>query len=886
MNKRLTAIIRARITDFKKKMAEVKAISEASASSITKRVDANTRNFTRKMAKVKKEEDLQRKRSPVLIAIEARTQKFTQGINKSAHILQSFAILGQHTIGGVLTSVFSAGIPVIASMGTAIASLGPILGVAAGGALGLASGLGAASAGVLGFGAVAIPTLSKVFKAESSIKKAQDAVNNAATNKAREKAIDKLNAQWASLSKSEVTAVSNLESFKVFWANMTKQFQNPVFDIFAGGLQAVTTILQKSQPIIAGSVKAVNTLVNSLNQSLNSPDIEEFFEWLGRSAGPALVSFGKIAGNTLRGIFNLFVAFDPLAKNMETGLQNLTKRFAEWTSGLKTSDKFQAFITYVETNGPKLLNIVGNITDGLVGMFTGFAPTSANMITGLEKLTAKFKTWGQTLSQNKAFQNFIDYVQTNGPHVIALIGNLSDNISDLAKGMAPLGASVLKAINHFLKWTDAMMGAHPALAKVLGVVISLTGALRIALPFITTWRTAFGTGQDLLRFADAISDLIIKIGELSLAMISSADDFITKWVAMGAEATKNAAIAAGAWAKTTGKQTALAVASMAKASATFIAKWVAMGAKSLAAAARIATAWLISMGPIPIIIAAIVALVALVVLNWGKIKSVTITVFNAVWSFIKKVWNSIKSVFTTVVGAIKNFLSSAWNAIKKVTTTVFTAIWSFLKSIWSKTAGWIASKAEAIWSSIKSAWDKAENFLKNINLVTVGKHIITGLINGIKNEGKKLWGTVKSIAGSISDGFMHFMHMGSPSRLMRDTIGKWIVQGIGIGMIKNVKSVISAARQVSLAATPNLTDFSMPQTTDVNGGLQKLRIASSFSKKTNTPAPQPPPSDSQGTNGGYAIINIGGYEAKGVITYITDEQARQEKRSSRFGGRR
>ena len=52
-----------------------------------------------------------------------------------------------------------------------------------------------------------------------------------------------------------------------------------------------------------------------------------------------------------------------------------------------------------------------------------------------------------------------------------------------------------------------------------------------------------------------------------------------------------------------------------------IAKWVVLGVQALIHAAKVALAWLISLGPIALVVAAVIAAVALIIANWDKVES-------------------------------------------------------------------------------------------------------------------------------------------------------------------------------------------------------------------------------------------------------------------------
>ncbi|PNB49923.1 hypothetical protein C1X64_35905, partial [Pseudomonas sp. GW456-E7] len=91
----------------------------------------------------------------------------------------------------------------------------------------------------------------------------------------------------------------------------------------------------------------------SMNAAFKDNDMRRFIDYMNKNAGQAFVTFGKIAGNVLRTVMNLIVAFGPLGNDMSASLEKATASWVKWSANLGSSKKFQTFIEYVKTNGPK-----------------------------------------------------------------------------------------------------------------------------------------------------------------------------------------------------------------------------------------------------------------------------------------------------------------------------------------------------------------------------------------------------------------------------------------------------------------------------------------------------------------------------------------------------
>lgn len=88
----------------------------------------------------------------------------------------------------------------------------------------------------------------------------------------------------------------------------------------------------------------------------------------------------------------------------------------------------------------------------------------------------------------------------------------------------------------------------------------------------------------------------------------------------------------------------------------------------------------------------------------------------------------------------------------------------------------------------------------------VGKDAIKGLENGMMAMEPALMATAKRIADSIKSTIKSALDIHSPSRVMRDEIGRWIPQGIALGIKDNAKAVYAElenmAGKMIIPATP------------------------------------------------------------------------------------
>ncbi len=82
----------------------------------------------------------------------------------------------------------------------------------------------------------------------------------------------------------------------------------------------------------------------------------------------------------------------------------------------------------------------------------------------------------------------------------------------------------------------------------------------------------------------------------------------------------------------------------------------------------------------------------------------------------------------------------------------------------------------------------------------VGIDVISGIANGIKDGVMQIGNVIKDAAGNMLSGFKAALGIHSPSRVMRDQVGKMISMGISMGIKDKSKDVTGAITTVSNAA--------------------------------------------------------------------------------------
>lgn len=269
-------------------------------------------------------------------------------------------------------------------------------------------------------------------------------------------------------------------------------------------------------------------------------------------------------------------------------------------------------------------------------------------------------------------------------------------------------------------------------------------------------------------------------------------------ILMGVNATVAGARVVGAWV-VSGAAALRGAATQALAAGRVVGAWALMAARSLVSAARMAASWLIALGPVGLIIAAVVGLVALIVANWDTVKRWTAAAWGWVWGKIKAVAIGIKAAVVALAVAVVNgwirlnarvraAVASAWNWVRNKISSVMTG---------ARNA--VTGSISRIGNAFVSIHVRARNALAGAGrwLLGAGRSVVTGLWNGIKSMGGWIAGKVKSWARTVIPGpIASALGIASPSRVTTAQ-GRWIARGLVQGLTGSGKQVRGAATKLA-----------------------------------------------------------------------------------------
>lgn len=154
-------------------------------------------------------------------------------------------------------------------------------------------------------------------------------------------------------------------------------------------------------------------------------------------------------------------------------------------------------------------------------------------------------------------------------------------------------------------------------------------------------------------------------------------------------------------------------------------------------------------------------------------------IINAGFKLITALVKALPQIIITIVKAIPKIITgiigALIGAIPKIITTGVKLLGSIIKNL----PQIIAKVITAIPTIIKALVDGFGDYVGD--MADIGLNLIKGLWNGIKDAGAWLRDKISGFFGGVVDSIKDFFGIASPSKLMRDQIGKFIAQGIWVG---------------------------------------------------------------------------------------------------------
>lgn len=732
--------------------------------------------------------------------------------------IRTFGTIFAQQVKGLMIASIQALIPVIAGLVPAIMAVLNAVGVLGGGVLGLAGAFSIAGAGAVAFGVMAISAIKTLKDGTLQVTKETQAYQSA------------------------------LNGVKSTWQDIIKQNQAQIFNTLANGLNTIKTALIALKPFISGVAQSMEQASQKvLKWAQNSQTAQKFFNIMNTTGVKTFDALLSAAGRFGDGLVNVFTQLAPLFLWVANGLDSLGQKFQNWVNSVAGQNAIQAFIEYTKTNLPKLGQIFGNVFSGIGNLMIAFGQNSSNIFDWLVKLTSQFRAWSEQVGQSQGFKDFISYVQENGPTIMQLIGNIVKALVAFGTAMAPIASKLLDFITNLAGFIAKLFETHPAVAQIIGVMGILGGVFWALMAPIAAVSSVLSNvfGMTLLNVVKRILDLTRITGLVSKAFGLLAGAFTSiSWPILAVVAVIGAFIGilvylwktnenfrktiTEAW---NGIKTAVSGAIQG------VVDWLTQLWGKIQSTLQPIMPILQMLGQIFMqVLGVLVIGIITNVMNiiQGLWTLITIA-FQAIGTVISVAVQIIVGLFTALIQLLTGDFSGAWETIKTTITNVLDTIWQYMQSVWDSIIGFLTgvmnralSMFGTSWSQI---WSTITNFVSNIwNSVTswfsrVASSIAEKMgqaLNFIITKGSEwvsnIWNTVTSFASKVADGFKRVVSnvgdgmsdaLGKIKSFFSDFLnaGAELIGKVAEGVANAAHKVVSAVGDAISSAWDSVTSF-------------------------------------------------------------------------------
>lgn len=224
--------------------------------------------------------------------------------------------------------------------------------------------------------------------------------------------------------------------------------------------------------------------------------------------------------------------------------------------------------------------------------------------------------------------------------------------------------------------------------------------------------------------------------------------------------------------------------------------------------------------------------------TWTNIKQFFVDIWNGITSFFSNVINSIKMAVSNFITTIINFFAHMANKAREMGTNFINNVVSFMQQLPGKIKQYLDSAInnlktwvtqmgqkgrEAVQSLINNVISAASGIASKV--ASIGSDIVSGVWNGIKGAAGWFKDQVTSFFSGIVDGVKDALGIGSPSKVFRDEIGRWLPPGVVQGFEAAMPSAMKAIQKDLNKGIDNIDtdDISVGAGITVSGFADKLK---------------------------------------------------------------
>ncbi len=192
---------------------------------------------------------------------------------------------------------------------------------------------------------------------------------------------------------------------------------------------------------------------------------------------------------------------------------------------------------------------------------------------------------------------------------------------------------------------------------------------------------------------------------------------------------------------------------------------------------------------IPPLVAAIPQIISAIVDSIGVLVP---AIIEAGITLLMALIDAIPQVIPPLVAAIPQIIYAIVSALLSALPHIFSVGVQLLKKLWGGISSWAGSLKSNVLSLARSLPGKISDGIGS--LLSIGGDWIKGLWNGIGAKKDWLCKKIKGLASDAKNAIKDFFGINSPSTVMRDEVGRYISEGIAVGIEGQTPELVAAAQ--------------------------------------------------------------------------------------------
>ena len=248
---------------------------------------------------------------------------------------------------------------------------------------------------------------------------------------------------------------------------------------------------------------------------------------------------------------------------------------------------------------------------------------------------------------------------------------------------------------------------------------------------------------------------------------------------------------------------------------------------------------------IQLFMAIVQAIPQIVVSLATAVPDIVMAIITALGALLPQLGELLTSAWNTFSTWISNLITTGQTQVPLIIDSIVSffsqlpsRIWTWLVAVVTKVGEWksklVAKGKEVAQKLLDTIINKVKELPDKIK--SIGTDIVKGLWNGINDMTSWISGKIQSFGDTVLDGIKDFFGIASPSKVMAAEVGRWLPEGIAVGIDKNAKSVLQSMKDVTMGAVSGArAGLSAAEPLTVNGTQQSGGVVNNFYQTNNSP---------------------------------------------------